>query len=205
MRRVARRTGGRLASLVAVGINVAPGNASAQIAAVTAAPVPAVTYVQTECQAVAQAHSKLTANQALVTQATQAYQTQPSEATAAQVKQAFVSYLQAGLSIVNDLVAQWKAAGIPDTKNGAAFAKAVIALQRTGVALFKRRITQAQRIDLSSASRFAASANALQAGLRADATKVRQQALRNPVITSAPTVLHPLVMYVTTTAATCAA
>jgi hypothetical protein len=199
--RVGRNAVGRLGTLAAAGVIFTPVlgvGMSVPNLAVTSKPVPAATYVQSACAAVAQANSQLEAGKALLSQATEAYQAQPSEATAAQLKHTLVSYLRSGLTIAADLLARWKAAGVPDTKNGAAFAKALISSQQAGFAPFKLRIAQAQKIDLSSAARFAAGVNALLTGLNADVSKLTQQALRDPAIKNAPPVLHPLVTYVAT-------
>ena len=192
---------GWLGTVAAAGVFFMPGigvGASAPTLAVASKPVPASTYVQAACAAVARANSQVAANRASLSQVAQAYQAQPSKASATRLKQALVSYLRSAVPVVNDLSARWKAAGVPDTKNGAAFAKALIASQQAGVAPFKLRIAQAQRIDLSSPTRFAAGVNALQAGLNADASKVSRLTLKDPAIKGAPPVLHPLVAFIMT-------
>lgn len=200
MNRVGLRVAGWVVGLAAVGVGF---GASGGIAAATPKPVPATTYVQTVCTAAAQSESQAQALNAPAQQANQALQAQPSAATAAQYKSAILAYFKGTLPIIDGLLPQWRAAGVPDVKNGAAFAKAAIGGLAADPPRLRDEIAKIQKLDVSSPARFVAAFMSVTAKFDAQSASRDRKTLANPVIKNAPSVLQPVVVYVTTSATAC--
>ncbi len=184
-----------------------PGTASspAMSGADAVTTVPPASYAAAVCGAIATVHTNTLASQASLQQTAQAFQVQPSSATASQLRQALVDSLTRVRGYFGDVVTALKSAGVPAERNGARFAKALTKHLQAAIAAVDPLVQQAKKIDVGSATRFSTTFRRVTARLDAISTESKAQAREDPAFQHVSPTLHPIVVYLTTSATTCPA
>jgi hypothetical protein len=170
-----------------------------------AAKVPAATYVANVCSAIATEHTDSGAPKAAVATAAQAYAANPGPQGATQLRHALTAYLQSVQQSFRALATSIRSAGVPDTPDGARFAKALLRDARRAVAQVRPILARARRIRVASAANFAHDFQELSASVQSIGDRNKREALADPAITRASVVFQPIVGFLTTDAATCSA
>ena len=116
-----------------------------------------------------------------------------------------MQFLRQSIASFRGLIQQTKAVGIPNLKHGAAFAAAVLKHERAAVSGARPLVAQAMAVDVSSAARFATTYTELSSRLGAYSNKLKKQARGDAALQHAPSSLHRVAAFLTTSAHTCPA